>query len=603
MPIQEILNGSFDEDPDAEKIRISFDKAKENFSYLETTKATKEELEASVNGVMQFATLALAIAENPVPSDYTRFDVRNDGDNNGQYIYLASETNGVRFESVFFAKEDYISKQNFNTYSDPLLPSVYSVYNGTGAHIVLPAPIELSSDGDWLEFVCVIENLGTSSDLTGMGIMGERGSNNSNSQIGFFAGGKLYIRDSTGTWITNDGFGEDIIADDTKEIRIKLEYANGDTLIYRDNELVNTINSQGTFIIENVGNAYIDGVTFQGKLRDVKVNALGVQYDLYSVVDHPNVVYQDVTKSLSTSGFLNSKQVDTIKVLSNKKMYYEYLNTSFQGLYGRFYVYQQFPNNLEYYMGIEIIRYNLDAIFSDNWRIGGGRVYRLINGKMVYQNLMVMQQTENELAYQTSGTTHFTGGSHGDEKFIDVHFFASGSELDISGDIPLTSCDAFYYSQKSIMYTTNDNAHPEEAIHDKITTFENIGYRSFNRLTLLIDTNITTWYSGLSSIHKDVGNVIHDEFLDHIHMLGDDQQKFNKTNGAREYYSSNSLNKMGAFATSRVIKPISINNSSLFRVHDRNLSNDNKYYRSNDLGNVFVDDVFESEMVVKFYKF
>lgn len=70
-------------------------------------------LSASANGVLQFGTKSNAIAyyTSNTPDNYTRFDVRDDGDNNGEWIFLDTEIDDVKFERNFLTA----SKVNLGT--------------------------------------------------------------------------------------------------------------------------------------------------------------------------------------------------------------------------------------------------------------------------------------------------------------------------------------------------------------------------------------------------------------------------------------------------------------------------------------------------------
>ena len=97
---RESLNyGDFEGDKSADSVRESFAKTDNNFTDLYSN------VEAYANGEGKtFQTLAQAMAVTPLPSDNTPFKISNEIPTleDGNYIYLASETNGYLFVSSEF---------------------------------------------------------------------------------------------------------------------------------------------------------------------------------------------------------------------------------------------------------------------------------------------------------------------------------------------------------------------------------------------------------------------------------------------------------------------------------------------------------------------
>ncbi len=74
--------------------------------YTGTSQDLADSISASANGVLQFATKSEAIAYyvSNTPDDYTRFDVRNDESNNGEYVFLAGATDDIDFQQPFLGE-------------------------------------------------------------------------------------------------------------------------------------------------------------------------------------------------------------------------------------------------------------------------------------------------------------------------------------------------------------------------------------------------------------------------------------------------------------------------------------------------------------------
>ena len=71
--------------------------------YNGTTQDVVNMVSSATNGVLQFGTQADAIAYYTAntPDDYTRFDVREDGDNNGEYYFKSGEVDDITFIKDF----------------------------------------------------------------------------------------------------------------------------------------------------------------------------------------------------------------------------------------------------------------------------------------------------------------------------------------------------------------------------------------------------------------------------------------------------------------------------------------------------------------------
>ncbi len=508
----------------------------------------------------------------------------------------------TRFESV---EGDVLTNTgDVLSIKESISGNYYSVYGGNLDNVSLPQDIVLSSDGDFIEFVCVPMDLGDVTSPTGLGIVGHRGVTASNSQIGFLSNGAFSVRSETEGWITQNGFGENITASLTEEIRCKFSYEGGNMVVRRGGVITETIAGQKDFIFRDVGNAYrLNSVTYIGKIRDVVAQSSGVVYSLGNVIDYPGAVTSGATSELSPLGFLTEEQLALINTpASNKSMYYTYDADGYNSLYGKFTVFQEYPVKDGHYAGFDIIRRKDDSAFSDNWHLNGGRVYLFSNGIMTPTGkTLILDNTDNEGVYQLAGASDATGGKHGDEKFTDIKFFANDAQIEsLSSDIPLTACDSFYYAQISETFTADDVAHPKEADRIKITRFEDVGYYTYSKFTFTLASNLATHFHGLSSIHNDVGSLIHNKGLTYVVPNGDDGFKMTTNSNEREYYASHAVNKMGAYATSRCIQPADADATATSQFRDRPFHS--KYYRWNAFGLIAIGTELESEMTVKFYR-
>lgn len=113
MPITDINNGDYIDDPSADSVYENFNQVKQVFTeytpnggFDGTSQDLSNQISASANGVLQFATLADATTyyNANTPNDYTRFDVRDDSLSNGEYIFLSTEDENYRFENPFTPK-------------------------------------------------------------------------------------------------------------------------------------------------------------------------------------------------------------------------------------------------------------------------------------------------------------------------------------------------------------------------------------------------------------------------------------------------------------------------------------------------------------------
>lgn len=288
--------------------------------------------------------------------------------------------------------------------------------------------------------------------------------------------------------------------------------------------------------------------------------------------------------------------------------YYKYDPAGGEGN-GAFTVYSRMGST-DFYVGFEI-RHQInaaDTIFLDYWRLYDAWVYKYQDGGMLITPHRALTAGENECVYRTPNSLDFTGGFHGNEKTIPgkVWFYADGIEVSTAGAIDLTPCNEFQYREQSNMHEAPTSggvvnpAHPVQAIHDKITTIKEAGYKTFNRLSWQESLTIQLYYHGISCIGKAFSEKVMNEFLTEATMVGGNA-RFLEVVGARDYYGTNAANLLSVQVTSKLIKPADLDTQCEMFVWDR--SADSKYYRQlPDDETVVNGDVYESEMTVSFKK-
>lgn len=152
-----------------------------------------------------------------------------------------------------------------NTLID-LKENFYTSYNGVDSFSTINNPITLISAGDSIEFDVELNGLGTTGDYDAMGIIGETGTSNSN--IGFWNNGKLYIRSSNGTWLSQDAFNISVLPKD--KFTLKLEWTSAGVNTFYNGSFQKEINT-GELILSNIGSSY-SSFFFDGAIKNIKIS-------------------------------------------------------------------------------------------------------------------------------------------------------------------------------------------------------------------------------------------------------------------------------------------------------------------------------------------
>lgn len=151
MPITDINNGDYIDDPSADSVYENFNQVKQVFTeytpnggFDGTSQDLSNQISASANGVLQFATLADAVAyyNANTPDDYTRFDVRDDDSNNGEYIFISTEVDNYRFERLFNPTVIYANVMDYGAKGDGVTDDSAAIQAAlnTGRTVYFPLP-------------------------------------------------------------------------------------------------------------------------------------------------------------------------------------------------------------------------------------------------------------------------------------------------------------------------------------------------------------------------------------------------------------------------------------------------------------------------------
>ena len=475
----------------------------------------------------------------------------------------------------------------------------YTNFNGAGQSMSINngGSLVFEDDGDYIEFDVRIDDLGSATDPLAMGIVGR---NSDGNNVGFWSSGLLYIRKADNTWLSLNGFNSPISEGETFNIKLLWSTVDG-IKTYKNNVFQKNI-TNGTIEIFDFGNGYNigSGATFKGGVKNLKLRAKGVDYDIPILINYDGVTNNGATKEIQST-FLSPQELEQLNSNTNKNAYYELNITGSSTGDEKFIVYQKISDDK--YIGIDL-EHNVDAsIQIDLWRIKQAFLYTYNGSGMIKDSTKEMLQGgESEFTYRGNdgaGTDNadFTGGLHGDEIQISANFYANGVEIsDISSNIALTPCSDFYYTNKSNTKTfgTTNN----EAEHYKITTFSNKGYNTKNVIKWLIVPNFSYWYHGISSVSKDTASQVHNEYLDSFVANSDNTFKL-VNDELNEYYGSNESNGLSCFITSKLLKPVNENANCEIKVWDTTTYT--KYYRTfTPASNPSIGDIYQSEMTVIF---
>lgn len=185
-------------------------------------------------------------------------------------------------------------------------------YNGVNSESVLNENIELSSEGDYLEFNVKLN------DLTKLvGIIGQQASGAGiNTSIGWVANKKFYIVDSDGSVVFNENIGE--INPPTSFIKIRLEYiAAGQFQVLRDGVQVGSIISSPNLIINNIGKSAGYADITVGK---VEISASGIVHTWNTSYLAP-AIHTDVSLLANEQGLLTDSQLLDLQMVDTALNY------------------------------------------------------------------------------------------------------------------------------------------------------------------------------------------------------------------------------------------------------------------------------------------
>lgn len=226
---------------------------------------------------------------------------------------------------------------------------------------------------------------------------------------------------------------------------------------------------------------------------------------------------------------------------------------------GKFTVYAKLDGNK--YIAHVIARTidNSDAVYLDYYRYMGSTLVVYSDGVFT-GNTIVFTSQESEFVWQQSGKSDFTGGFHGDERLTDVRFYvdnqiiANGNTTDA---IALTTCDSFYYIEKSTMHEAPTGgapnpAHPVQANHTKITSIDRYGYKSKNLCNWTASIILAQYYSGICCVSRNLSTTGWSN-KDYVEYNLDTDSAQLGGRGYREYSARNASTGLSVFFTSRVI--------------------------------------------------
>lgn len=338
----------------------------------------------------------------------------------------------------------------------------------------------------------------------------------------------------------------------------------------------------------------------------------------YALLVYPTQSKQEICTCFSEDAKLQNKK-DVLNLLSNiQSMAYPKSVVRWLKASNKFEVYMQSkPNNNIYFMLAMVLDApSDDMVYLKEWRLKTtGGVYQYDGKDFIYLNKKLLYGNENEFALQFDGKADFTGGVHGDER-IDVSpesfakFFIDGVEIteeELQSDFT-KECAEFYLLQRSTLHDTSVDGetviegHPIIATHYKKTVISECGYKTTNKVIFDFtavgeeERNIKIWFSGLCCIANDCSQYVYGE--DYSIITTDDSgQSYNLGNvlgSAVEMWSN--ISKLRCLVKSKVITED--DSKCNITIWDRDT--DTKYYRYAPTRTVKTNDVFKSEMDVRY---
>lgn len=180
-----------------------------------------------------------------------------------------------------------------------------------------------------------------------------------------------------------------------------------------------------------------------------------------------------------------------------------------------FEVFERFKGTSNYVRYV-VKRFVSTGIRQNLWRTEKANLYTFNGAVMTYTGKEIMSDGENEFVYQaytnssrTTKKSDFTGGYHGDEELISFNFYIDGVKLtDSVTAFSLRPCNNFRYEQKSNMIQTDNATKVFEALHNKVTYFDNSsgrpGFRTNNNITWNYTVYTYVTYFGINCVGRPV---------------------------------------------------------------------------------------------------
>ena len=468
------------------------------------------------------------------------------------------------------------TKDSLNNQVNSILKNkIYnSVYNGVDSFSTLDTDYTLDTTGDFVEFNAIFRDKSSSK---AMGILGQP--TTSNSSVGIFTNGQLYVRDSSSAWITQLGLLTSLAAN--TKFKIKLLWTATNIDVYLDGVFQKSV-TKGTVILNNVGSSYF---FFEGDVYNIKISHSGGTLKEIKTPFLDNTVFNSETVSVNSEDFSD--------------IYISYDALGYQGVTPQFIVYTRNEKTNQYF-GFEISRLTdlSDSVYQDIYNIIQSKEYIFDGISMTATGIDLLALGESESTYRELGSTDFTGGVHGDEKLTEVKFYIDGVIFTPTTNFNLKPCIEFFYIQKSNTFQTDNAAHPITSQHDKKTIIRNGGYETNNRYTWALAITVQIAYLNICSLDINIGEYGQSDNYNLETFNRDNANKLTEIKDSMHLFST--TNNISCFIDSYV--DVNSNVAEQFIWDSPNYS---KYYRDplyNTNPVVTVGDIWNGTTSVKFIK-
>lgn len=225
---------------------------------------------------------------------------------------------------------------------------------------------------------------------------------------------------------------------------------------------------------------------------------------------------------------------------------------------------------------------NSEAKFQDLYRLlkADEYVYNGTNMSLLYTGTLI--EGENECVYLIPSKLDFVGGTHGNEKQLQVNLYVDGQLKSLTSAFSLLPCKTAWYIQKSTMHEPPTAGgivavgHPIDAYHYKKTTFDKNGYVTENTMDWVRVVNLSLWYIGIVCVGRKMADYCYNEKFEQQTMVSSNGFYFEDIGQKKvEYYSL--TNKNGCTVFTDFISDNIADKLCGIKVWDR--SSDAKYYR------------------------